>query len=211
MRLLLLKLVRFPRTLSFLLIDRLLVPLSLWLIGLRVGQGCRFHGFPVVRLSQVGQIELGNNILVNSRAGSNVAGILHPTTLATLTNQSKIVIGDDTGISGASIVAKQKISIGKRVLIGAGACIWDTDFHPLDADLRRKHSTRDAKSGPIEIGDDVFIGARALILKEVSIGARAVIAAGAVVTRDVKPDDIVGGNPAHSLRNKGANKGRQGK
>lgn len=81
-------------------------------------------------------------------------------------------------------------------MIGAGACIWDTDFHPLDPHQRREHQTRDACSAPVCIEDDVFIGARALILKGVRIGWGAVIGAGAVVTKNVEACQIAAGNPA---------------
>lgn len=81
-------------------------------------------------------------------------------------------------------------------MIGAGACIWDTDFHPLDPHQRREHQTRDASSAPVCIEGDVFIGARALILKGVRIGWGAVIGAGAVVTKHVEACQIVAGNPA---------------
>ena len=131
-----------------------------------------------------------------SRRTSNPAGLAHPTLLAALTPESYIEIGEEAGISGASIAARCGIRIGTRVLIGAGACIWDTDFHPVDPGLRREHATRDAQCAPVFIEDEVFVGARALILKGVRIGRCAVVGAGAVVTKDVRPGEIVAGNPA---------------
>src|SRR2546430_787517 len=92
---------------------------------------------------------------------------------------------------GASIVARAAVTIGARVLIGAGACVWDTDFHPVEPEQRRVHATRGAASAPVQIGDDVFVGARALILKGVSIGSGAVVGAGAVVTKPVPAGAIV--------------------
>ncbi len=53
---------------------------------------------------------------------------------------------------------------------------------------------------PIIIGDNVWVGTRAVILKGVTIGGGAIVAAGAVVTKDVPPRTIVGGNPAHVIR-----------
>jgi acetyltransferase-like isoleucine patch superfamily enzyme len=196
MRRFILRLLRIPRSLSVLVFDRFLIPLWMRLNGVRYGHGCRFEGLPVIGLAPGSRIRLGHDVSINSRPNSNVAGLPHPAILATLAPQSCIEIEDNTGISGASIVAGHAITIGQRVLIGAGACIWDTDFHPLDADRRREHSTRGARGGPIEIGDEVFIGARSIILKGVSIGQRAVVGAGAVVTKDVKAGHIVAGNPA---------------
>ncbi len=200
MKALLIKFARSPRTVAIRLFDLFWVPLWLHLRGVRSGRGCRFAGLPVVKLATGASIDLGDDVLVNSRFDSNPAGLPYPTIFAALESQSYIEIGDGTGISGASIVARSAITIGQRVLIGAGACIWDTDFHPLDAESRREDPTRDARCAPIKIDDEVFIGARALILKGVSIGKRAVIGAGAVVTKDVRSGDVVAGNPARVVR-----------
>jgi acetyltransferase-like isoleucine patch superfamily enzyme len=56
---------------------------------------------------------------------------------------------------------------------------------------------------PITIGDDVWIGANAIILQGTSIGVGAIVAAGAVVRSEVAPYDIVGGVPARVLKNRG--------
>src|SRR5258705_2545823 len=193
---LLVKLLRSPRTVAILLFDRFLVPIWIRLSKIQTGRRCRFVGQPVLKLAAGARVRLGDDVLVNSRFDSNPAGLSHPTIFAALESNSCIEIGDGTGISGASIVARSAITIGKRVLIGAGACIWDTDFHPLDPDVRRQHPTQRAKSAPITIEDEVFIGARSIILKGVSIGRGAVIGAGSVVTKDVKAGEIVAGNPA---------------
>jgi len=178
------------------LVDRLLVPFWLRVLGVRVGRRCRFSGFPSITLARDARITLGDEVVVNSRADSNQAGLPHPTILAALEPGSTIAIGSGTGISGASIVARSSVIIGNRVLIGAGACVWDTDFHPLDPEERHVHATRGAASAPVRIEDEVFIGARSLILKGVTLGSQAVIGAGAVVTKQVDPGAIVAGNPA---------------
>ena len=77
--------------------------------------------------------------------------------------------------------------------------ILDNDFHPLDPTQRRLHPTAGAACSPVHIGSDVFIGARALVLKGVSIGDGAVVGAGAVVVKSVPPGAIVGGNPARVI------------
>ena len=88
------------------------------------------------------------------------------------------------------------VDIGDRVLIGPAVQLY-TATHPLDADERR--SGRELAK-PIRIAEDVWIGGGAVICPGVSIGPRAVIAAGAVVTRDVPADVLVGGNPARLIR-----------
>lgn len=135
-----------------------------------------------------------NDVLLNSSSNSNPAGL--PTILAALGPESCITIGDGTGISGASIVSRRSVTIGSRVLIGAGACIWDTGFHLIDPVRRLEHPTRDAASAPVTIDDEVFVGVRALVVKGVKVGRKAVIGAGAVVTKDVRSGEIVAGNPA---------------
>jgi len=200
MKSVIISLLRSPRTVSLLLYDLILVPLWMRLIGVQCGPGCRFVGLPVVKLARGAKIILGKNVLVDSRTNNNPAGLPHPTILAAIGPQSYITIGAGTGISGASITARSSITVGKMVLIGAGACIWDTDFHPIDANRRREHPTRDAACAPIKIEDEVFIGARALLLKGVNVGRGAVVGAGAIVTKSVKPGDIVAGNPARVVR-----------
>jgi acetyltransferase-like isoleucine patch superfamily enzyme len=81
-------------------------------------------------------------------------------------------------------------------LFGADAMVVDTDFHPLHPEGRWRAPLSAAGSRPVSIGDDVFVGARAVILKGVHIGNGAVIGAGAVVTRDVPAYAVVAGNPA---------------
>ena len=126
-----------------------------------------------------GRIELGENVLINNTSEYNPVGLPHPTILCTSNKKARIHIGNNVGISGASLVAASFISIGDRTLIGGGVGIWDTDFHPLNSIERRNHQTRGARSAPIVIKEDVFVGSRALILKGVTIGKGAVIGAGA--------------------------------
>jgi acetyltransferase-like isoleucine patch superfamily enzyme len=199
MRVFVRRLVRSPRTLVLVVADRFITPLWLRVLGVRVGRGCRFYGLPIIKMAPDASITLGDDVVIRSRQDSNPAGIAHPTILAALEAHSAIVVGAGTGISGASIVARRGVTIGDRVLIGAGACVWDTDFHPVDPQQRRRHQTRDAASAPVHIGDEAFVGGRSLVLKGVSIGPRAVVAAGAVVAKDVAADTIVGGNPARVL------------
>ena len=199
MRSFLVKLARSPATIAVLAHDLCWTPLWLKLLGVRIGRRCRFVGNPIIKIAPGAQIVIGAGVLINSRKGSNSAGLPHPTILAATSPQSSITIGEESGISGASISAKRGIQIGKRVLIGAGACIWDNDFHSLQVEQRWENPDAHVQALPIRIEDDVFIGARALILKGVTIGRGAVIGAGAVVCRDVQPQTVVAGNPAKMI------------
>ena len=95
--------------------------------------------------------------------------------------------------AGAKIYCYEKISIGEDVKIADEVIIRDSDNHEL---LREEYK----KSAPITIGNHVWIGMRAMILKGVTIGDGAVIAAGAVVTKDVPPNTLWGGVPAKCLK-----------
>ncbi|WP_322975331.1 acyltransferase [Aporhodopirellula aestuarii] len=113
-----------------------------------------------------------------------------------------LVIGDRCflGHNCAVTVAKE-IIIGKDCLIAGGVRITDFDGHPLDADDRRTGQPAPIDAvRPVVIGDDVWIGHGAVILKGVRIGNRSVIGARAVVTRDVPEDCVVAGNPARVVK-----------
>lgn len=88
------------------------------------------------------------------------------------------------------------VRIGSHVMIGLGTLI-STVNHPLSAAGRRRHL---GVAAPVTIGDDVWIGGNATILPGVTIGSNVVVAAGAVVTRDVPDSALVGGVPAKVLR-----------
>jgi acetyltransferase-like isoleucine patch superfamily enzyme len=102
---------------------------------------------------------------------------------------------------GVGISVCREVSIGDDVLIAARVSIMGHDGHPVDPIKRRDQSPvvpEDRAS--IVIDDDVWIGEAAIILKGVKIGRGAVIAAGAVVTKDVPPFTVVAGNPARTVR-----------
>jgi maltose O-acetyltransferase len=88
------------------------------------------------------------------------------------------------------------ISIGDGVLLGPAVQLYAAT-HPLDAETRRRGLEY---ALPISVGDDVWIGGGAIVLPGVTIGDRAVVGAGSVVTRDIAADAIVAGNPARTVR-----------
>jgi len=88
-----------------------------------------------------------------------------------------------------------RVRIGSFTLFGPAVQIY-TPLHPLDAELRRQQEF----GKPVEIGPDVWVGGGAIILPGVTIGARAVIGAGSVVTRDVPAGVFAAGNPCRVIR-----------
>src|SRR5262249_42636052 len=145
------------------------------LTGVESGSDLLLHGIPICTLHPKSRIRLGRKVVLCSWSRYTALGVAHPTILRTLDAGAEIVIGDDVGISGASISAAIRVEIGARCLIGANATIVDTDFHPLAANGRRYAPLSDAERAPVRIGNDVFIGANVLILKGSIIGDNSVI------------------------------------
>lgn len=93
----------------------------------------------------------------------------------------------------ANLYCVDKIRIGAHAVISEGAYICTAEHDIADAKF-------ELKTAPIEIGDNAWIGARAIVLPGRKIGEGAVVAAGAVVTKDVEPWTVVAGNPARVVR-----------
>lgn len=152
-------------------------------------------------------IEVGHNFTAYSRCRITAWGA------------GMITIGNDCSFgSRTTIDCRERIEIGNHVLISWEVSMADFEGHPMDPQERAremdyskrmlwpqfgkaKHDKIDPytpvfKSRPIVIEDDVWICARAMILKGVRIGRGSIIAAGAVVTRDVPPYSVAAGNPA---------------
>ncbi len=89
-----------------------------------------------------------------------------------------------------------KVLIGSNVMFGPNVQIY-TAGHPLEAGLRREGREF---GKPVRIGNDVWIGGSAVLCPGITVGERSIIAAGAVVTKDVPHDVVVGGNPARVLK-----------
>jgi len=93
------------------------------------------------------------------------------------------------------IISKSRVEIGHDCQIAFGATITDHDFHRTYLNGEEQPETK-----PVKICDGVWIGMNATVLKGVTVGERAVVAAGAVVTRDVPPRAMVAGVPAQVIK-----------
>jgi acetyltransferase-like isoleucine patch superfamily enzyme len=108
----------------------------------------------------------------------------------------RIQIGDDVLMSpGSRLSASDEIVIGNAVMMANGVYITDSDWHTI-----YDRTKRDERVTPVHIGDNVWLGDHATVLKGVTIGENSVVAARAVVTRDVPANVVVAGNPAKVVK-----------
>lgn len=108
----------------------------------------------------------------------------------------KLILGRNSYMNESLIQCANSITIGDNCAIAGDVLIQDTDFHPiLDENGNEKPMSK-----PIVIGNKVWICAKSTILKGVTIGDGAIVAAGAVVTKDVPARCLVAGNPAKVVR-----------
>ena len=123
---------------------------------------------------------------------------------------AQIGIGSRTHVGGGTVLAAAcQIEIGDDVLVAFGALITDHNSHSLcfaerSSDVREwirgRKDWAQVPVAPVKIGNKAWVGARAIILKGVTIGEGAVVGAGSVVTKDVPDWTIVAGNPARIIR-----------
>jgi len=176
------------------------LPDQLWkwearLRGIELAPDVRFRGRPCLARAPGSRIVLGPGVRLNSSLRSNPLGCSRPATLRTLHPGAEIRLEAGSGLSAAVICAARSVIVGEATLIGAEAMIMDTDFH-VRADDGTLTLASPEHARPVRIGRGVFVGARAIVLKGVTIGDGAVIGAGAVVTCDVPPGALAVGNPA---------------
>ena len=178
------------------------------LIGIKYGKNKQV--FDKIYVRGYGKITIGDNFLFTSGEANNPICRNIRGCLSTTTKDSEIIIGDNVGISSACIWAQERITIGNNVNIGGDCLIMDSDAHPHDFMKRRGEFEHEVGSekyletipcAPIVIDDDAWIGARCQILKGVHIGARSIIAAGSIVTKDVPADCVAAGIPAKVVKN----------
>lgn len=134
----------------------------------------------------------------NSRIGCFNLGYLigrfHNARIFAACRDARVEIGNDCEVNGANICARKYIRIGDRAQIASGVQIMDANGHPsLAYDRREGEDTPQ----PVILGDNVWLGVNAIILKGVEIGDNSIVAAGSVVRAGHYPaNSIIAGNPA---------------
>lgn len=164
------------------------------------GKNLNLFGVPVIFKKKGSVLKIGDNCTIKSSFISNLIGLNHRTIIVTRTEEAKINIGNNIGISGATIYARNEISIGDNTLIGGNVKILDNDFHPLEIEARNRDDKDMIRSKEIIIGKNCFIGCNTIILKGSKIGDGSVVGAGSVVSGEFPGNCVIAGNPAKVIK-----------
>jgi acetyltransferase-like isoleucine patch superfamily enzyme len=146
-------------------------------------------------------VHVNGRLIVSNEGGTLIVGdgVAFRATVAPcelLVHRSgRLQIGHSTFINyGSSIAAAGSVTIGKNCLIGQYCAIMDTEYHGL-LDRGRAPVPR-----PVNVGDNVWLGTRVVVLPGVTIGEGSVVGAGSIVTRNVPPYCLAAGVPAQVIR-----------
>lgn len=179
--------------------DNIINRVVLWINGVQVDQSVSVSGRIFIR--NEGKIRIGVGTRINSASWTNPIGGNDRTYLQIMRG-GVLQIGDNSAISNTAITVAESVNIGRNVFIGAGCKIYDTDFHPIEAEFRFGDTvdiTR-TKTKRIIIEDGAFIGGHSIILKGTHIGENSVIGAGSVVAGNIPANEIWAGNPARFIK-----------
>lgn len=173
-------------------------------MGIKYGKGVLLQGTPVIFNKKGAEMSIGEGCVIKSAFLSNLVGLYSRTIIVTREAGAVIRIGANVGISGATIYARERITIGDNVCIGGNCKILDNDFHPLDWEARnrmcRGMGEEEIPSRAIEIGANCFLGCNSIILKGTVLGEGCVVGAGAVVSGRFAENSVIAGNPARVIR-----------
>lgn len=180
------------------------------LMRVKYGRNVLFKGVPFIYNHKDAKITIGDGVTIKSSFLSNLVGLYSRTIIVTRAKGAEIDIGDNVGISGATIYARKKIIIGDRTCIGGNCKILDNDFHPIEAEKRNELlNSKAPDSGEkanwigtkeIIIGKDCFIGCNTIVLKGTVLGDGCVVGAGAVVSGSFEAGSVIVGNPAKVIK-----------
>lgn len=157
-----------------------------------IGLVFRFVLFTKIKWSPLCFVSVGSSLTTISKGRIKLGKKCHiRKNTELMADGGKILFGDNVFVNRNCLICSHKsIIIGNNTTIGPNVCIYDHDHDGMGNYILL----------PIDIGKNVWIGANATILKGVSIGDNATIAAGAVVTKDVEPNAVYGGVPAHRIK-----------
>lgn len=150
--------------------------------------GSRVRVWGKLSVRNAGYMYVGNR--------AQIVSTITPTELLTAEN-GRLTIGERTYINyGCSIAAIDSVTIGPNCNIGTYVIIMDNQFHRLEPERRLEIP----ESEPIVIEENVWLGARVIVMPGVTIGAGSAVGAGSIVTRNIPPRSVAVGTPAKVIR-----------
>lgn len=173
------------------------------LMKVRYSKKLLLKGTPLIVNKKGAEMNIGENVTIKSSFLSNLVGLYSRTIIVTRTEGAKITIGNNVGISGATIYARKSIEIGDNTLIGGNVKILDNDFHPLEVEARNRNIKEKILTKPIKIGKNCFLGCNSIILKGTKLGDGCIVGAGAVVSGKFEANSVIAGNPAKVIKKLG--------
>ena len=186
--------------------------ISVWLFGKVVAFTIRLRpnvyvkgnlivwGIPLIDIKRGAKLVIENNVTLTSRNKDYHINMHSPVKLFSDEPGAEIRIGENSRVHGTCIRARTSVIIGRNCLIAANCQIMDDSGHDMSfPNVEDRVNTRGI-SKPVVIGDNVWIGANTIILPGVRIGNGSVIAAGSVVTKEIPPMVVAGGNPAKVIK-----------
>ena len=137
-----------------------------------------------------GKVIVGQHCFFDAKTGQ-------PNKIQTFDPSATVTIGDSCYLNGIEIASQSSVTIGTLCIV-ADCLIMDTDFHSIET--HRHDTSALVKTKPIEIGNNVWIGNRTIILKGVQVGENSVVGAGTVVRQAVPANAVVVGNPQQIVK-----------
>lgn len=173
------------------------------------GKDLLLKGVPVIFNKSGAKLTIGDGVTIKSSFLSNLVGLYQRTIIVTRSSGAEIHIGNNVGISGATIYARKSIIIGDNTAVGGNVKILDNDFHPIEVEARNRLSVEkdglDANdligTRAITIGKNCFIGCNSIILKGTILADGCVVGAGSVVSGKFEEENcVIAGNPARVIK-----------
>lgn len=165
-------------------------------ININIPKNITLIGLPLIEGHKNSKIYIGENCVIVSKKYFNPLGLKSKTIIRTLAENAKISIGNGVGMSGATICAMEKISIGDTVSLGANTTIIDNDFHPTNPWMNKKFwdNIELINKKEVIIKNNVMTGMNVVILKGVTVNEGSYIGACSTIYKEI-PKNSVAVNP----------------
>jgi acetyltransferase-like isoleucine patch superfamily enzyme len=141
---------------------------------------CRVRGALVFLVEDGAEVEIGSGTWLRTE--------LEPVRIAAYAG-ARIHTGDECLLNGCHLSAKREVRLGRRVWVGLGSRVFDSDQHDLD-------DARTLQSEPVSIGDFTWIASDVTLMRGVQVGEHSIVGARSLVTSDVPPHTLAFGLPA---------------